>query len=169
MPGVWRRRHGNGPCADTRKLKGSAKVLYAGAKQTRNGIEILTRDKDAAVVNLARYLGMMVDKELSGPGGGPIPMASLTAEDLTVVSACRVAQGGRCYRLKREAAAELLRRREARRQLAAYIRYTSPKYKQSGFSAIVAPPSTCSLMTCWRAAGLSSFFRPRPARQVGDC
>ena len=70
--------------ADTRKLKGSAKVLYAGAKQTRNGIEILTRNKDAAVVNLARYLGMMVDKkELSGPGGGPIPMASLTAEDLT--------------------------------------------------------------------------------------
>ena len=39
---------------------------------------------DAAVANLARYLGMMVDKkELSGPGGGPIPMASLTAEDLT--------------------------------------------------------------------------------------
>jgi phage terminase small subunit len=70
--------------ADTRKLRGPAKVLYAGAKRTRNGIEILTRDKDAAVANLARYLGMMVDKkELSGPGGGPIPMASLTAEDLT--------------------------------------------------------------------------------------
>ena len=70
--------------ADTRKLKGAAKVLYAGAKRTRNGIEVLTRDKDAAVANLARYLGMMVDKkELSGPGGGPIPMANLTAEDLT--------------------------------------------------------------------------------------
>ena len=38
---------------------------------------------------------------------------------------------------KREAAAELLRRREARRQLAAYIGYTSPKYKPSGFSAAV--------------------------------
>lgn len=70
--------------ADTRKLRGPAKVLYAGAKRTRNGIEILTRDKDAAVANLARYLGMMVDKkELSGPGGGPIPMANLTADDLT--------------------------------------------------------------------------------------
>ena len=70
--------------ADTRKLRGSAKVLYAGAKRTRNGIEILTRDKDAAVANLARYLGMMVDKkEFSGPGGGPIPLANLTAEDLT--------------------------------------------------------------------------------------
>ena len=38
---------------------------------------------------------------------------------------------------KKEAAAELLRRREARRQLAAYINFTSPKYKQSGFSASV--------------------------------
>ena len=38
---------------------------------------------------------------------------------------------------KREAAAELLRRREARRQLAAYIGYTSPAYKPSGFSAAV--------------------------------
>ena len=38
---------------------------------------------------------------------------------------------------KREAAAELLRRREARRRLAAYINFTSPKYKQSGFSASV--------------------------------
>lgn len=42
------------------------------------------RDKDAAVANLARYLGMLVDKkEFSGPGGGPIPMANLTADDLT--------------------------------------------------------------------------------------
>lgn len=70
--------------ADTRKLRGPAKVLYAGAERTRNGIKIHMRDKDAAVVNLARYLGMLVDKkEFSGPGGGPIPMASLTAEDLT--------------------------------------------------------------------------------------
>ncbi len=70
--------------ADTRKLRGAEKVLYAGAKRTRNGIEILTRDKDAAVNNLARYLGMLVDKkEFSGPGGGPIALANLTAEDLT--------------------------------------------------------------------------------------
>ena len=38
---------------------------------------------------------------------------------------------------KREAAAELLRRREARRNLAAYINFTNRKYKQSGFSAAV--------------------------------
>lgn len=38
---------------------------------------------------------------------------------------------------KREAAAELMRRREARKQLAAYISFTSPKYKTSGFSVAV--------------------------------
>lgn len=38
---------------------------------------------------------------------------------------------------KREAAAELLRRREARRTVAAYIGYTNPKYRESGFSAAV--------------------------------
>jgi phage terminase small subunit len=70
--------------ADTRKLKGSAKVLYAGVKRTRNGIEILTRDKDAAVANLSRYLGMQVDrKEISGPGGAPLALAHLSAGDLT--------------------------------------------------------------------------------------
>jgi hypothetical protein len=38
---------------------------------------------------------------------------------------------------KKEAAAELLRRRGARRTLAAYINFTNRKYKQSGFSAAV--------------------------------
>lgn len=70
--------------ADTRKLRGAEKVLYAGAKRTRNGIEILTRDKDAALFNLSRYLGMQIDrKEISGPGGGPLGVVGLTADDLT--------------------------------------------------------------------------------------
>jgi predicted phage terminase large subunit-like protein len=38
---------------------------------------------------------------------------------------------------KKEAAAELLRRRVARRDLAAYINFTNRKYKNSGFSAAV--------------------------------
>jgi phage terminase small subunit len=70
--------------ADTRKLKGSAKLLYAGVQKTRDGMKVLTRDQDAALNNLARYLGMLVDrKELSGPNGGPVAVATLTAEDLT--------------------------------------------------------------------------------------
>lgn len=82
--------------ADTRKLKGNAKALYAGAERTRNGIKIHMRDKDAAVTNLARYLGMLKDKtEISGPGGGPVPLAHLKAEDLNddQLAALLVSQG----------------------------------------------------------------------------
>lgn len=67
--------------ADTRKVRSP---LYAGAERTRNGIRVNMRDQDAAVSNLARYLGMLVDrKEISGPNGGPVPMAHITADDLT--------------------------------------------------------------------------------------
>lgn len=67
--------------ADTRKAKSP---LYAGAERTRHGVKINLRDKDAALNNLARYLGMMVDKkEISGPGGGPLGVVGLTADDLT--------------------------------------------------------------------------------------
>ena len=69
---------------DTRKLTGGAKRLYAGVQRTKDGIKVLTRDKDAALANISRYLGMLVDrKEISGPGGGPVPMAHITAADLT--------------------------------------------------------------------------------------
>lgn len=44
--------------ADTRKLTGSAKVLYAGVKKTKEGVEIKTRDQDGALKNLSGYLGM---------------------------------------------------------------------------------------------------------------
>lgn len=70
--------------ADTRKLKGSARRLYAGVKRTKDGLQILTRDQDAALANISRYLGMLVDrKEISGPNGGPVPLAHITADDLT--------------------------------------------------------------------------------------
>lgn len=70
--------------ADTRKLTGAAKRLYAGVKQTKYGIEIITRDQDAALTNIARYLGMMLDrKEISGPGGAPVALAHISATDLT--------------------------------------------------------------------------------------
>lgn len=70
--------------ADTRKLKGPARRLYAGVQRTKEGIKVLTRDQDGALTNLARYLGMMVDrKEISGPNGGPLPLAHIRAEDLS--------------------------------------------------------------------------------------
>lgn len=69
---------------DTRRLKGNARRLYAGAQRTKDGIKILFRDQDAAVNNLAKYLGMLIDKkEIGGPNGGPIAVANLKAEDFT--------------------------------------------------------------------------------------
>jgi phage terminase small subunit len=59
-------------------------VLYNGAKQTKDGIEIKMRDRDGALENIANYLGMKVTKnELSGPGGSPLPLAGVTAKDFT--------------------------------------------------------------------------------------
>lgn len=71
-------------CMDTRKLKGSARRLYAGVKKTKDGIEIKMRDQDGALKNIAQYLGMVINRgELTGPGGSPIPLANLTASDFS--------------------------------------------------------------------------------------
>lgn len=80
--------HGDGEekvsLADTRRLKGPARRLYAGIKTTQHGIEVKMRDQDAARDKIAQYLGMVITKgEVSGPGGGPIPVANYNAGDLT--------------------------------------------------------------------------------------
>ncbi len=52
---------------DTRKLQGGAKLLYAGIKENKNGIEVVMHDQMKALENVARHLGMFKDKlELSG-------------------------------------------------------------------------------------------------------
>lgn len=47
---------------DTRTLSPSARRLYAGVKVTKEGITVLMRDQDAAMVNVAKHLGMLTDK-----------------------------------------------------------------------------------------------------------
>jgi phage terminase small subunit len=80
---------------DTRTLSGAARRLYAGAVQTKDGIKVLMRDQDAALANLSRYLGMVVErKELSGPGGGPVPIAAVSASDLTDDQLAALASAG---------------------------------------------------------------------------
>jgi phage terminase small subunit len=70
--------------ADTNKLTGSARRLYAGLKKTKDGIEIKMRDQDGALNNIAKYLGLLIDrKEVSGPNGGAVPIANIRATDLT--------------------------------------------------------------------------------------
>jgi phage terminase small subunit len=62
---------------DTRHLSPKAKLLYAGIKQTQAGIEIKFKDQDKALENVAKHLGMFIDKkEITGPNGGPIEIES---------------------------------------------------------------------------------------------
>lgn len=43
---------------DTRKLTGPARLLYAGAKATRDGFEIKLQDQARGLENVAKHLGM---------------------------------------------------------------------------------------------------------------
>ena len=75
---------------DTRHLSKKAKLLYAGVKQTSTGIEIKFRDQDKAMENIARHLGMFVEKhEITGKDGGPIKqeidLSKLSIEELKLL------------------------------------------------------------------------------------
>ena len=64
----WERAH----IHDTRKLRGPARRLYAGIQKTKDGFKLLTRDQDAALANLARYLGMFDEKPKTPAGEVPL-------------------------------------------------------------------------------------------------
>lgn len=67
--------------ADTRSLSPAARKLFAGVKVTKDGMQVLMRDQDAALQNVAKYLGMLVEKrELTGKNGGPVVM-QVTRDD----------------------------------------------------------------------------------------
>lgn len=48
--------------ADTRHLTGDAAILYAGMKETKDGVEAKLLDQGAALTNLMRHLGMLDGK-----------------------------------------------------------------------------------------------------------
>lgn len=48
--------------ADTRDMSPGARALYAGVKQTKEGIEVKFNSKEKAVELIARHLGMLKDK-----------------------------------------------------------------------------------------------------------
>lgn len=61
---------------DTSKLSPAARALYAGVKVTKDGLDIKMNSQEAALTNVAKHLGMFVEKhEHSGPNGGPIQTA----------------------------------------------------------------------------------------------
>lgn len=65
--------------SDTRDLSGAARVLYDGVKVTKNGLEMQTLNRDKALENVARHLGMFNDK-LTLKGDPDNPLAILMSE-----------------------------------------------------------------------------------------
>lgn len=60
--------------ADTRKLPSNVKALYDGVKQTQHGLEVKVRDRDRALENVAKFLGMFKNHmELTSPDGSMTP------------------------------------------------------------------------------------------------
>lgn len=58
---------------DTRNLSKSARSLYAGVKQTRDGLEVKMQDKQGYITLLMRHAGMLNDKmKLQGDPEAPI-------------------------------------------------------------------------------------------------
>lgn len=73
---------------DTRDLSPAAARLYAGVKQTKEGIEVKMRDQDGALANVARHLGMFTDRlELAGKGGGPVQTVNMTPAEFRAIAA----------------------------------------------------------------------------------
>jgi phage terminase small subunit len=62
----------------SKKLSKGASKLLSSMRQTKDGIEIKTHDKMAALVALGRVRGIFLDRsELAGPGGGPIALTAV--------------------------------------------------------------------------------------------
>ena len=59
--------------ADLESLSGPERRLYAGLKVTKDGIEVKMRDQDTARDNIAKYLGMLIEKrEVTGKNGAAL-------------------------------------------------------------------------------------------------
>lgn len=69
---------------DTRELKGAARRLYAGVKQTREGIEVKTRDQDKMIALLAKEFG--IAKDVAPTINVGVGVNAQGAENVTVVS-----------------------------------------------------------------------------------
>jgi hypothetical protein len=60
---------------DTRNLKGGARLMYAGVKLGKDGLEVKMHDQMAALEKVARHLGMFKDRtELTGKDGAPLQL-----------------------------------------------------------------------------------------------
>ncbi len=78
--------------SDTRTLTPTEQVLFAGVKETRHGIEVLTRSKDKAIELAARYTGVVKnDVNIGNKDGKPFTTAGMIIE-LSAVDAVAAAE-----------------------------------------------------------------------------
>ena len=69
---------------DTRDLTGSARRLFAGVKEGKFGVEVITRNQDDALKMVAQHLGMVKNKtEITGADGGPIQSTGIDLSQLS--------------------------------------------------------------------------------------
>ncbi|MDM9284593.1 terminase small subunit [Providencia rettgeri] len=69
---------------DTRDLTGAARRLFAGVKEGKFGVEMITRNQDDALKMVAQHLGMVKNKtEITGADGGPIQSTGIDLSHLS--------------------------------------------------------------------------------------
>lgn len=79
---------------DTRKLKGAAKRLYAGVKLGKDGLQVLMRDQDSALLNIARHLGMFTER-VEHSGSLTVIPEQMTEEQIVArLAAIKAKRGG---------------------------------------------------------------------------
>ncbi|UEK60853.1 terminase small subunit [Providencia rettgeri] len=70
---------------DTRDLTGAARRLFAGVKEGKFGVEVITRNQDDALKMVAQHLGMVKNKtEITGADGGPIQSTGIDLSHLSL-------------------------------------------------------------------------------------
>lgn len=73
--------------ADTEGLSGPERKLIAGIRRTKDGLEIKMRDQDAALQNIAKYLGLLIERrELTGKDGKPLIPSEMSDEELLAIA-----------------------------------------------------------------------------------
>lgn len=71
---------------DFRKLSPRAVKLLAGVKQTKNGIEVVMHDQQRARDNVAKFLGMLIDRVKNEGEMPPVPPVQLTPEQVAEIA-----------------------------------------------------------------------------------
>lgn len=78
--------------ADMRSVSRQARLLYAGAERTKYGVKVVMHDQAAILRDLAKYLGMFVDRvKVGGDPANPTPIqTAIIPEGMDAIEASRL-------------------------------------------------------------------------------